>query len=118
MPKPMPDLDGLPGAERVEQGLGDLRRGRQSVEALWLAAAATRLRSLGLAVPDPSRLPPEPELALYRALEGESDDPYSRYNALRRELDSFLAALEARVERERVEEAGREGAAAGSGPAA
>ncbi len=41
-------------------------------------------------------LPDRPELALYAALGAECDDPYFRYNALRRELDSFLTALEAR----------------------
>lgn len=95
----MPDLEGLPGAERIERGLADLQRGRRSLEALWLAAAAGRLRSLGLPVPAPAQLPREPELALYEALGGESDDPYYRYNAMRAELDSFLAALEARVGR-------------------
>jgi len=95
----MPDLEGLPGTERVQRGLADLRRGRRSVEALWLAAAAIRLRSLGLPIPASPQLPEEPEIDLYRALGEESDDPYYRYNALLAELDSFLAALEARVGR-------------------
>ena len=42
-------------------------------------------------------------MALYQALAAESDDPYYCYNALRAELDSFLAALEARVRRTRTE---------------
>jgi len=95
-----PDLTGLPAADRVDRGLADLRSGRRSEEALWLAAAAGRLRSLGLPVPPAERLPSEPELALYRSLGEHSDDPYYRYNALRAELDSFIAALEGRVERE------------------
>jgi hypothetical protein len=73
---------GLPGAENVERGVRDLNAGRRTVEALLVAAAATRLRE-------------EPERALY-ALLGAEPDPYYRYNALRRELDSFLAALESR----------------------
>lgn len=95
---PRPDLRSLPGAQRVERGLADLQHGRHSVEALWLAAASRRLRALGLPVPAPALIPAEPELALYAALEAETDDPYYRYNALRAELDSFLAALEARIE--------------------
>jgi len=95
----MPDLQGLPGSERVRQGLADLQAGRPSVEALWLAAAATRLRFLGLPVPAAPRLPEEPEIGLYKALGTESEDPYYRYNALRAELDSFLEGLEARVGR-------------------
>jgi hypothetical protein len=97
----MPDLQGLPGAERVQQGLADLQAGRRSVEALWLAAAATRLRFLGLPVPAAPKLPKEPEIGLYAALGTESEDPYYRYNALRAELDSFLEGLEARVGRTR-----------------
>jgi len=88
------DIEGLPGAERVARGLRDLAARRPSVEALLLAAAATRLRDLGLPIPERGRLPREPELALYKALEELTDDPYYRYNALRRELDSFMAALE------------------------
>lgn len=101
----VPDLDELPAADRIERGLADLGRGRHSLEALWLAAAASRLRSLGLPVPAPGRLPREPELMLYEALAGTCEDPYYRYNSWRAELDSFLAALEARVERGREEQA-------------
>jgi len=97
----MPDLQDLPATERVQRGLADLQHGRHSVEALWLAAAATRLRFLGLPVPAAAHLPVDPEIALYQALGAESDDPYYRYKALRAELDSFLAALEARVGRAR-----------------
>lgn len=94
-----PDLSGLPGAERVERGLADLQRGHRSVEALLLAAASIRLRSLGLPVPPPERIPRDPEWALYVALDAECDDPFYRYNALRAELSSFLEALEVRVAR-------------------
>ena len=47
-------------------------------------------------MPDPVLLETEPELKLYEALQAESDDAYYRFNALRRELDSFLSALEKR----------------------
>lgn len=94
-----PDLTGLPAAERVERGLADLRDGRFSDEALWLAAASVRLRSLGLPMPAADLLPREPELSLYASLGESSDDPYYRYNAWRAELDSFLSALEGRLAR-------------------
>lgn len=106
----MVDLEGLPAAERLRRGLADLRSSRRTCEALWLAAAAGRLRALGLPIPAAERLPPEPELGLYELLRREADDPYYRYNAWRRELDSLIAALEARVGRER-----REGSAASEG---
>ncbi len=56
----------------------------------------SRLRGLGVTFPESVPLPKAPELALYTALGEECDDPYFRYNALRRELDSFVAALESR----------------------
>jgi len=92
----MIDLEGLPGAENVEHGLADLRAGRSSWQALLVATAAGRLRGLGVPVPQGAEQIGEPELALYEALGGECDDPYYRYNAVRRELDSFISALEAR----------------------
>lgn len=92
----MGDFDGLPGGERLERGVRDLRLGRRSPEALLVASAVTRLRELGVDVPAGTAVPAAPELALYAALGEECDDPYFRYNALRRELDSFVAALERR----------------------
>ena len=94
----MIDLAGLPGAQRLERGLHDLARGRRSTNALLVAVAASRLRDLGLPVPEGHALPDEPDLALYESLRGHpSGDPYFRYNALRRELDSFISCLEARL---------------------
>lgn len=96
----IPDLTGLPGAERIERGIADLQRGCLSVDALLLAVASRRLRALGVPVPQTDRLPRDPDLALYDLLQGtcrtQDDDPYFRYNALRSELSSFLEALEAR----------------------
>ncbi len=92
-------LSDLPGATLVERGLADARRGVWSAEALLLAVAPSRLRQLGIEVPEP--LPSDPELALYARLQREgASDPYARYNALLRELDSFLEALTARRRRE------------------
>jgi len=96
----MIDLEGLPGADRIAGGLRDLRAGRLSTNALLVAVAARRLRDLGLPVPDAAALPGEPDLALYESLRGHpSGDPYYRYNALRRELDSFISCLETRCSR-------------------
>lgn len=93
----MADLDGLPGAARIERGLHDLNEGRDSTEALLVAVAASRLRALGLSLPESSALPAEPDLRLYESLRGHpTGDPYFRYNALRRELDSFISCLETR----------------------
>lgn len=94
-------LDGLPGAEWVRRGLADSRAGRWTVEALAIAVAPTRLRGLGLDVPPD--VPEAAELELYASLQrAEVDDAYGRYNALLRELDSFMEALEGRRRRERA----------------
>lgn len=94
------DLRDLPGSERVAQGLADLLAGRITPEALLLAAATTRLRKLGVMVPESAREIDEPEIALYHAL-GErladhNRDPYTCYNSWRDELASFVSALEHR----------------------
>jgi hypothetical protein len=91
-------LEGLPGAELVEKGLIDGAGGVESVEALLVAIAAPRLTWLGVRVPQTLTSLREPELRLYDELGRQKIvDPYSRYNALLRELVSFERALEQRV---------------------
>lgn len=96
----MVEIDGLPGEALVRQGLADLGRGSLSPAALTLAVASERLRALGAELPDTVELPAETEVALYAALQRSSvDDPFHRYNALLRELGSFLEAAEGRRRR-------------------
>jgi hypothetical protein len=93
----MKDLRGLPGEALVGKALADLGRGALTLEALLLTLAVTRLRRLGIDLPEKLPLPEERELALYQALGRQGvDDAYARYNALLRELTSFLEALELR----------------------
>ncbi|HXE30842.1 MAG TPA: hypothetical protein VN515_03460 [Terriglobales bacterium] len=89
-------MDGLPGEAMIRSGLADYQAGRRTVNALAAASAQTRLREAGLL---PGGLPawPEPELTLYRLLRQEPGDAYSRYNAILRELSSFLNALDRRL---------------------
>lgn len=98
----MDGLADLPGSALIERGLADTRDGKTTVESLLVAAAAPRLSALGLPAYGPGGKVTDPELALY-ALLGElgEADPYSRYNALRREIASFVHALEHRIERAR-----------------
>ena len=77
----------------------DLALGQWSEEALLLVSAVSRLHALGVPIPQEIEVPDDPELALYASLGRHRGDPYGRYNALRRELDSFIACLEARVAR-------------------
>ena len=92
----MPDLEGLPGAERIARGLLEAGEGRATVDALLVAIASRRLDDLGLPVPNAGALGPDAELALYALLGEVTDDPYNAYNAALADLDSFLSSLEAR----------------------
>lgn len=84
------ERDGTPGASLVEEGLRDLRAGRETIAALVVSIGAPRLTRLGLAVPAPF---PTPEHRLYGQLwRVFGDAAHSRYNALIRRLVSFERA--------------------------
>jgi hypothetical protein len=84
----------LPGAELVLPGLSDLHSGdSNTIGALLVAIAATRLTEAGLDIPK-DHLASEPELTLYARLQDEQDDAYPYYNALLNRLNSFCNALE------------------------
>lgn len=91
-------VEGLPGSDLVTAGLADYEAGRVTAAGLLVAMAETRLRRAGL-LGEASRDWTDPEMALYALLRQQSGDAYSRYNALRRELDSFLAGLSRRMAR-------------------
>lgn len=79
------------------RGLAALGRGEtSSPEALLVQIASERLRELGFLEDREIGPTPEPELRLYGALASASEDPSTRYRALRGELQSFLEAAEAR----------------------
>lgn len=91
------EIEGLPGAQLIAQGLADLALGEESVPSLLASIGFPRLRLLGLDVPPPL---PDPERRLYRLLEKDgSDSAHGRYNALVRALVSFerAAALRRRA---------------------
>ena len=82
----------LPGAELVDEGLADLREGRESVASLLVSIGATRLADAGYDVVRPFA---DAEGRLYELL--STDDPdsaHTRYNALVRRLVSFERAAE------------------------
>jgi hypothetical protein len=87
------DLQSLPGSDLIEQGVEDLRRGRETVPALLVAIGAPRLRRLGIAVPE-WKEDDLPEHRLYLLLARDlGDGAHSRYNSLVRRLVSFERAL-------------------------
>lgn len=94
MKKNLMDLKDLPGAEWILPGVEDLHNGkRDSIGALLITIASTRLATAGLDFPKEGLLP-EPELTLYDRLQHERDDAYAYYNALLDSLNSFCNALE------------------------
>lgn len=85
----------LPGGEYVAEGLADLESGNESISALLLAIASSRLTDAGLRLP--ARRIPDPELRLYRLLRTfHGDDAHSQYNAHLRRLSSLCHAIESR----------------------
>jgi hypothetical protein len=78
----------LPGEEFINDGLVDLKEGRETVSALLVAIGAPRLRQLGIDVPEHSFLSPEHRLYQHLATEDRAS-AHSRYNALIRRLVSF-----------------------------
>lgn len=92
-------IRGLPGESHVRQGLADLQSGRHAALACIVSIARTRLGNAGLlncSVP----ATPEPERRIYRLLQIEDGDAYSRFNAWLREFISFEQALDHRLRRE------------------
>jgi hypothetical protein len=86
------DLVRLPGGDLVAKGLKDLADAKETIEALLVSIAATRLRSGGLCVPRAIR---DADHRLYERLAHEDpDSAHSRYNALLGRLTSFENALE------------------------
>jgi hypothetical protein len=83
----------LPGADLVALGLEDLARGVLSEEALLVAAASPRLRSLGLDVP-----PVAVDVPLHRLYEllvaADSGGAHARLNAMIGRIVSFARAAE------------------------
>jgi hypothetical protein len=81
------ETTGLLGADLVEEGLSDLRAGRETVASLLVSIGAPRLRRLGMDLPSSFA---GPEHRLYELLSlSDPDSSHSRYNALVRRLVSF-----------------------------
>jgi hypothetical protein len=88
------DLKRLPGAEIVLPGIADLEAGRESLNAIAVQCAATRLRGAGLNAPSVKGDVPAAH-QLYRQLSDElGDGAHSRYKAILRRVASFAGAAE------------------------
>lgn len=83
----------LPGAEIVLKGIEDIARGADTAEAAAVAMAATRLREVGIDVPEGGDDSEPAAHHLYALLAGQyGDEAHSRFNAISRRIDSFARA--------------------------
>jgi hypothetical protein len=81
----------FPGEELVTPGLADLAAGRETAEALLVAAAAPRLARTGVQLP-PHQMDTSGR-RLYQLLEAElGNGAHSRYNAMQRRVISYCEA--------------------------
>ena len=88
------ELELLPGAELVQQGLADLDQNLMTDFSLLLLIASPRLTALGLKIPELD-FPRPYEHQLYTRLEERlGTDAHSHYNSLIRRIVSFARALE------------------------
>ena len=89
------NIEKLPGAELILEGLQDLSADRITPAACAIAIALPRLSKAGLV--DGTLLAkriPQPERTLYRLLDDQGEGAYGRYNAFLRRLIRFEHALD------------------------
>lgn len=99
-PNPSELFEGLPGAERILEGLKDYHSGRHSIPACLVRMARPRLIRAGMMSSNSPTHDDGAELQLYQLLSSSGDShTYSRYNSLVRELISFEHALDHRLSR-------------------
>ena len=91
-------LAGLPGADRILEGLADFQQDRRTIPACLVRIARPRLSRAGF-MPLAVLRDDGAELELYHHLAHEGSQAHSRYNALVRELVSFEHALDHRLAR-------------------
>ena len=84
----------LPGKKIVNQGLEDTSKKELTIHSLLLQSAITRLLSVGVIVEKLQLLEPASILLFRKLKESEGNGAHSKYNALNRELLSFIKAKE------------------------
>lgn len=100
----MMNLDDLPAADLIREGLADLADRRESVASYLVQIGSPKLRRCGVEVSVSEDDALEADHRLYGLLGREyGKDAHRRYNALLRELVSFERALEARQGRTAAE---------------
>ena len=88
-------MPNLPGNEIINKGFSDLRSKTVSPESLLILSARIKLTRLGFNIPFSNTT--EPSLKMFALLEEKHGNAaHSKYNALRRQLVSFMRAVQVR----------------------
>lgn len=87
-------LKSLPGAEIVLPGIADVAAGRETVNALAVESAASRLRRSGLDARTANADTPAAHRLYAQLREELGDGAHSRYNAILSRVASFAGAAE------------------------
>ena len=96
------DWSDLPLGEAMKQGLHDVEHGIESVEAQLVWIGRYRMMDVGFIVPPPPTSTTSAEERLYFLLGETEAEPYGRYNSLKRQLTSFLRALDQVARQQRL----------------
>lgn len=97
------DWSDLPLGEAMKKGLDDVQHGVESVEAQLVWIGRYRMMDVGFIVPPPPPSEISAEERLYYLLGETEADPYGRYNSLKRQLTSFLRALDQVARQQRLQ---------------
>lgn len=87
-------LDQLPGGDLVDLGVTDLQAGRDTAAAALVSMARSRLRDVGIDVPDAERPGPAGHRLYGLLAEDDRATAHSTYNAYVGRLVSFIQAAE------------------------
>ncbi|MGI8462362.1 MAG: hypothetical protein ACR2OC_12145 [Solirubrobacterales bacterium] len=88
------DLQALPGAEIILEGLADLDSGRETECSDAVLMASARLRAAGLDITSPPMETVAAHRLYDRLAEADPRNAHSRYNAIVRRVVSFARAVE------------------------
>ena len=97
------DWSDLPLGEAMKKGLDDVQHGVESVEAQLVWIGRYRMMDVGFIVPPPPPSEISAEERLYHLLGETEAEPYGRYNSLKRQLTSFLRALDQVARQQRLQ---------------
>ena len=89
-------ISNLPGYEIVEKGLEDIRHGQLTEYSYLLYSAQTRFNDIGIKIE--GEMPADSSVKAFQILESKlGNGAHSAFNALNRQLLSFIKATEQQI---------------------